>query len=141
MPNHVTPSGRTLYSGLLDALTGVMGVSTGYLGSHGPRVATLARRLARSLYMDETEVARVTLAGVLADVGMIGLAEGAWPTPAGQPDEETRAQIRLHPERSAATVGGIPHLESLARIVRHHHDGQTLLMQLVEHLKNRMPGR
>jgi len=122
MSNHVTPTGRSFYAGLLDALTGVMGASNGYLKSHGPQVAMLGRQIARGMGMDEVDIARVTLAGVLADVGMIGLAERAWEEPTPVLDEETRERVRSHPSRSASTLGGIPHLEGLGEIVRHHHE-------------------
>jgi len=122
MPAHVTPTGRSFYAGLLEALTGVMGVSNGYLKSHGPRVATLGRQIARAVSLDEREVARVTLAGVMADIGMIGLAERAWEAATPVLDADTREKVRAHPIRSAGTVGGIPHLGTLADLVRHHHE-------------------
>jgi len=122
MSTHVTPTGRSFYAGLLDALTGVMGASNGYLKSHGPQVAMLGRQLARGMGMDEVDIARVTLAGVLADVGMIGLAERAWEEATPVLDEETLERVRSHPMRSANTLGGIPHLEGLAEVVRHHHE-------------------
>lgn len=122
MTGHVTPPGRSFYGGLLDALTGVMGASNGYLKLHGPQVAMLGRQLAGEIGMDPVDVARVTLAGVLADVGMIGLAEQAWEEPTPVLDDETRERVCAHPVRSATTLGGIPHLEALGELVRHHHE-------------------
>jgi HD-GYP domain-containing protein (c-di-GMP phosphodiesterase class II) len=121
MSSYVTPAART-FLGLLHALTGVMGAAKGYLRAHGPQVALLSRQIGRGAGMSETDLARVTLAGVLADVGMIGLAERAWEEAVPVLDRDTRERVRRHPIRSAQTLGGIPYLEGLVDVVRHHHE-------------------
>ncbi|MDT8369277.1 MAG: HD domain-containing phosphohydrolase [Longimicrobiales bacterium] len=122
MSSHLTATGRSFFAGLLDALTGVMGASSGYLKSHGPRVAMLARQIARGIGVSGEGVARITLAGVLADIGMIGLAEEAWEEESLNLAAETRERVRLHPVRSALALEGIPHLDGLGDLVRHHHE-------------------
>lgn len=121
MSSHVTPAART-FLGLLHALAGVMGAAKGYLRSHGPQVAMLSRQIAGGVGMSEADLARVTLAGVLADIGMVGLAERAWEEAVPVLDRATRERVRSHPVRSAQTLGRIPHLDSLADLVRHHHE-------------------
>jgi HD-GYP domain-containing protein (c-di-GMP phosphodiesterase class II) len=115
-------SGRAFYTGLLEALLSVMGSSKGYLLDHGPRTAYLARQLAAAAGCTSREIAEVTLAGVLSDVGMIGLAEDAWENPVPVLDPRTRGLVRAHPIRSEATLGGIPHFERIAELARSHHE-------------------
>ena len=115
-------SGRSFYTGLIEALLSVMGSSKGYLLDHGPRTAHLARQLAVAYGCPAEEVARVVLAGILCDVGMIGLAEDAWENPVPVLDPRTRGLVRAHPIRSEATLRGIPHFQPVAALARSHHE-------------------
>lgn len=115
-------SGREFFAGLLEAFTGVLGLARGYLRSHGPRTGHLARQIGVHLGCSEEEISRLVFSGVLADVGMIGMAEEAWEVPMPMLDPRTRARVRRHPDRSHTILSAVPHLESLGRIVRHHHE-------------------
>ena len=115
-------SGRAFYSGLLEALTGVMGSAKGYLGDHGPRVAMLATRLGSQLGLSQQECSRLVFASVLSDMGMVGLAEDAWENPVAELSDDVRKRVRQHPQRSEMRVREIPHCEALGPLVRHHHE-------------------
>jgi len=115
-------SGRSYYTGLLEALTVIMGCANRYLRDHGPRVATLASRMGKELGLSDRERARVFIAAVLSDLGMIGLVEDAWEHPAPSLPPGVRARVRAHPARSAACVAKIPHLSELAPMVWAHHE-------------------
>ena len=122
MSTHSRSSGRAFYSGLLEALIEVMGSSKGYLFHHGPRVALLAMRLGQSLDLDRQRLAELFFGAVLADLGMIGLVEDAWENPVPELSPEARTRVMEHPIRSEETVRGIPFLEPVAPLVRHHHE-------------------
>ena len=122
MYDHGAHVGRTFYAGLLEALTRVMGSAKGYLFEHAPRVAHLCRQLAPHVGMDRRQTSELVFASVLSDLGMIGLAEDAWENPRPVLDPETRARVNRHPVRSENAVAGIPHLEGVAALVRHHHE-------------------
>jgi HD-GYP domain-containing protein (c-di-GMP phosphodiesterase class II) len=115
-------TGRRFYAGLLEALIQVMGTAKGYLFNHGPRVALAARRVAESLELTEEERSEVFLAGLLMDLGMIGLVEDAWENPVPVLPEDSRARVVEHPTRSETSVRSIPHLERIAPLIRHHHE-------------------
>ena len=114
--------GRAFYAGLLEALTRVMGTAKGYLRDHGPTVATVGAQLGGEMGLSRSECAEIFFAAVLSDVGMIGLAEDAWENPAPELTGEIRARVQRHPQRAERRVRGIPHLEELAPLVRHHHE-------------------
>ncbi len=114
--------GRSFYSGLLEALVEVMGTSNDYLFQHGPRAALLARRIAGEMGLHRVERARVFFGAVLMDLGMIGLAEDAWENPVPVLSRSVRSSVEDHPLRSADTVAAIPYLESVAPLVRTHHE-------------------
>jgi putative nucleotidyltransferase with HDIG domain len=115
-------SGRAFYAGLLEALTRVMGSAKGYLQDHGPMVAMLATQLGRELGLSKAECSELCFAAVLADMGMVGLAEDAWENPAPALTPSVRERVQRHPQRSEERVRGIPHLEDLAPLLRHHHE-------------------
>lgn len=115
-------AGRNFFAGLLDAFTGILGLARGYLRLHGPSTGHLSRQIAEAMGVDDTVGARLIFAGVLADVGMIGMAEDAWEVPSPVLDPRTRARVRRHPVRSHAILGAVPHLEALGQVVRHHHE-------------------
>ena len=115
-------AGRSFYVGLLEALIEVMGTAKGYLFSHGARVALLSQAIGKEMGLTEAERAELLFSAVLSDLGMIGLAEDAWVNPVPVLPDEARQRVEGHPERSEATVVGIPYLESIAPLVRHHHE-------------------
>jgi HD-GYP domain-containing protein (c-di-GMP phosphodiesterase class II) len=115
-------SGRAFYAGLLEALTRVMGSAKGYLQNHGPMVAMLASQLGRELGLSKAECSELFFAAVLSDMGMVGLAEDAWENPAPALTPEVRERVQRHPQRSEERVKGIPHLQDLAPLLRHHHE-------------------
>ncbi len=115
-------SGRSFYAGLLEALTQVMGSAKGYLMDHAPRVALLSTVVGEGLGLSKRELSELFFASVLADMGMIGLAEDAWENPVPELPADVRARVEMHPLRSQERVELIPHLGDLAPLVRHHHE-------------------
>jgi len=82
----------------------------------------LATQLADRMGLGRKEVSDLFFGAVLADMGMVGLAEDAWENAVPELPPEIRSRVELHPIRSAEHVAGIPHLEGLAPLVRHHHE-------------------
>lgn len=119
---HQQHTGREFYAGLLEVLTEVMGSAKGYLREHGPRVSLLASQIARRMGLSKREISEILFASVLSDMGMVGLAEDAWENPVPVLPPDVRARVERHPGRSEERVMGIPHLEGLAPLVRHHHE-------------------
>ncbi len=115
-------SGRAFYAGLLEALTRVMGSAKGYLRDHGPNVAMLATQIGKELGLSKAECSELFFAAILSDMGMVGLAEDAWENPAPELTPEVRERVQRHPRRSEERVKGIPHLQELAPLLRHHHE-------------------
>jgi putative nucleotidyltransferase with HDIG domain len=115
-------SGKAFYAGLLEALTSVMGSAKGYLRDHGPIVAMLASQLGKELGLNKAQCSELFFAAVLSDMGMVGLAEDAWENPAPELTPDVRERVQKHPRRSEERVRGVPHLEDLAPLLRHHHE-------------------
>jgi diguanylate cyclase (GGDEF)-like protein len=98
------------------------------------RVAGYAEQLARSLSLPDEEVERVRIAGLLRDVGEVGVAESILNKPAPLNDEEWR-ELERHPEIGARLVGAAQLGRVGEWILSHHErpDGSGYPRGLREH--------
>jgi diguanylate cyclase (GGDEF)-like protein/putative nucleotidyltransferase with HDIG domain len=87
---------------------------------HSQTVARLAEDLAREVGLDRERVSRVRLAGLLHDIGKIGVADDVLRKP-GRLTPGEWAEMRKHPELGARVVeaSGLP---DIARWVLAHHE-------------------
>jgi diguanylate cyclase (GGDEF)-like protein len=98
------------------------------------RVARYAERLARGLNLPEEEVERVRIAGLLRDVGEVGVAESILNKRSPLSDEERR-ELERHPEIGARIVGAAQLGRVGEWILSHHErpDGSGYPRGLREH--------
>ena len=87
---------------------------------HAQAVALHAEAVARQLGLAEPEVERVKLAGLLHDVGKVGVRDAVLNKP-GPLTEAEWAEMRTHPELGARILAGA-HLEDVAEWVFAHHE-------------------
>lgn len=91
-----------------------------YSRHHSELTAIYAGTIARALGMDEEMVKTVYRAGLLHDVGKVGIADEILKKP-GPLTEEEWTQIRLHPELGFQILANAD-AEPVATWVRHHHE-------------------
>ena len=119
-----------LKSGFLTSIkvfSNLIELREGREAGHSRRVAELARRMAQRLAMSQAEIQEVMLAGLLHDVGKIGLPDAAMAKPESHMNAEERAQLRKHPARGEAALMALDQLRGVAALLRSHHerfDGQ-----------------
>ena len=87
---------------------------------HSSTVGRYAEAMARQLGLDGKRVERVRLAGVLHDIGKIGVADSILHKP-GPLDHDEWVEIRRHPEIGARLLNA-PGLEDLRAWVLAHHE-------------------
>ncbi len=92
-----------------------------YTRGHSDRVAALARSGAAHLELSRSEREGIHLAGLLHDVGKIGVSEQTL-RKHGPLSDEQWAEMREHPVRGADIVSCVPQLAHLVDAVRHHHE-------------------
>ena len=88
---------------------------------HSERVAAIAESIGTALGLSSEEVLNVHAAGLLHDIGKIGVPDSILTKPGGLTEEE-REMIERHPVEGARIVGHIKELTALVPIVRHHHE-------------------
>lgn len=91
------------------------------------RVASQAHALALRLGMSDSEAQHVLFAGLLHDIGKIGLPDHLMDKPYNALTAQERAQVAQHPALSETLLMAIAPLQDAARIIRAHrerHDGK-----------------
>lgn len=89
---------------------------------HGRRVAELARNIARQLQLDDATQQTVMLAGLLHDLGKVGLSDELLAKSRARLSADERTALMHHPMRAESLLTAIPSLREVARLIRHHHE-------------------
>lgn len=92
------------------------------IAGHSRRVADTARRLAKRLGLDAKEAQDVFVAGLLHDIGKIGLPDDVMTIPLNRLNGERLGAWRKHVTQGQAALMGLEDLREVARLVRHHHE-------------------
>ncbi len=92
-----------------------------YTRGHSERVAALARRIALAAGVAPGAAGTIAQAGLLHDLGKIGIPEGVLRKP-GPLSEEEWSVMRRHPIVGAQIVAPLEFFADGAIIVRHHHE-------------------
>jgi HD-GYP domain-containing protein (c-di-GMP phosphodiesterase class II) len=91
------------------------------IARHSVRVAELAARLTEQLDLGHRNVELVRMAGMLHDLGMIGIRDDILNKP-GPLHEYEWEIMRRHPDIGADLIAWHPALAAVAPTVRHHHE-------------------
>ncbi len=109
------------FLGTLVALTSSIDAKDRYTCGHSQRVAHLSHELALAAGMSAAEADRVRIAGLVHDVGKIGVPEAVLCKAGKLTDEEFDA-IKKHPEIGERILHDIPQMEDVLPGVLHHHE-------------------
>jgi HD-GYP domain-containing protein (c-di-GMP phosphodiesterase class II) len=92
-----------------------------FLHGHSQQVAALASGAARRLGLDADEVGRIEVAGLLHDVGRVGVSNAVWEK-RGPLTRMEWEQVQMHGYYSERILAPSPSLEPLSAIVGMHHE-------------------
>ena len=92
-----------------------------YTRGHSQRVSHYSVQIGRELGLDEREIEAIRLAGILHDIGKIGIRDEIL-NKQGRLTEEEWKQVRKHPDISVSILSRIPDLKGILKIIRHHHE-------------------
>jgi HD-GYP domain-containing protein (c-di-GMP phosphodiesterase class II) len=112
---------RELLMGLLHSLVNAVDAKDAYTCGHSERVALLSRMIAQQARLSEQLVERIYMAGLLHDVGKIGVPEAVLQK-AGKLTPEEFEQIKKHPEMGARILQDIKQLRDIIPGVLYHHE-------------------
>ncbi len=112
---------RDLYRASTEVLAAVVDAKDPTTLKHSRHVSYYSRLLAELMELPPEEVERVELAGLLHDVGKLGIPDRVLQKPGRLTDDEF-ALITSHPDRGARIMQRHPALEDLIPMVRFHHE-------------------
>ena len=107
--------------GVLDALVRAVDRKDRYTRRHSQQNAEFAVELGKAVGLTEGAVSALRIAGLLHDVGKIGVPDDILKKPGPLSDEE-RVLMREHVVLSNLIVHGIPNLEDVSDAVYCHHE-------------------
>jgi putative nucleotidyltransferase with HDIG domain len=103
------------------ALVAALDARDPYTAGHSAAVAVYARDIARELNMSQEDQQRAHLAGLLHDIGKVGLPSGLLEK-AGPLTPSERRQMEAHSEIGERILSNVEEYADIALIVRHHHE-------------------
>ena len=116
---------KELFIGSLKALTSSIDAKDPYTHGHSERVAIISRwiaeRLAEEDALKEEEIHKIYLAGLLHDIGKMGIDEPVL-RKQGKLSERELNHIRKHPSIGAGILGGIKQMRDIVPGVLCHHE-------------------
>ena len=105
----------------LEALAKAIDARDRYTAGHSERVTAYAKVLARSMKMPEADVEVVRLAGMLHDIGKVGVPDRVL-LKAGPLDESERALMEPHATIGFDMLRDLPFLRDALPAIRGHHE-------------------
>src|SRR5256885_5030892 len=112
---------QDMFISSITALAAAVDAKDAYTHGHSEDIADLATMIARELHLSLQETEKVRLAGLLHDVGKIGIPDAILRKP-GRLDPAERAVMMTHVTLGASILDKPGPLRDLVAIVRHHHE-------------------
>lgn len=112
---------QDLFLSAIKALAAAVDAKDAYTHGHSEDIAQLVSMIARELKVPPHEEEKVKLAGLLHDVGKIGIPDAILRKP-GRLDPSERAIMMSHAALGASIIDKPGPLRDLVGIVRHHHE-------------------
>jgi putative nucleotidyltransferase with HDIG domain len=103
------------------ALVATLDARDRYTAGHSAAVAIYARDIAARMGLSEEEQGLAHVAGLVHDIGKVGLPAGLLEK-AGPLTLEERRQMEQHPVIGERILSKVEDYSDIARIVRHHHE-------------------
>ncbi|MGI9590339.1 MAG: HD domain-containing phosphohydrolase, partial [Myxococcota bacterium] len=112
---------RDAYVQTIGALANAVDAKDAYTRGHSERVGVYASKIALQLGLRKEMIERVYIAGLLHDVGKIGVSDAVITKP-DRLNAEEYEEMKQHPEIGAKILEPVDFLADVAPCVRHHHE-------------------
>jgi HD-GYP domain-containing protein (c-di-GMP phosphodiesterase class II) len=112
---------RELFFGTVQALSQAIDAKDGFTRGHADRVSRIAGAIAREVGMAERLIEQIELAGLLHDIGKIGVEDRILMKPQ-RLEQDEQELMRRHPIYGASILEPSAALRPLVPIVLYHHE-------------------
>lgn len=119
----------------ITALAHALEAKDKYTSGHSQRVADISAKIAKELSLSPEDINRVRLAGLVHDIGKIGVRESVLNKPGRLTDKEFE-HVKRHSEIGEHILAPIADDKEILRLIRNHHehyDGSGYPDQLKSH--------
>ena len=112
---------RELFEQTIEALSKAVDARDNYTRNHSSRVSHIAEAMARVMRLPESEIEILTWAGLLHDIGKIGIRDNIL-LKEGPLDKSERILMNQHPTIGAEIVAPASQLSREAPLIKAHHE-------------------
>lgn len=112
---------QSIYYQTISSLAAALEARDSYTRGHSERVTGLAVRIGERLGLRTGEMATIRQAGLLHDLGKIGIPDGVLNKPAALSHEE-RGELQHHPAFGTNILGQLAFMRQASRAILHHHE-------------------
>lgn len=109
------------YLRTITALAFALDARDSYTKEHSENVTKYAVAMAKEMRLSPSQIEHIRRAGLLHDIGKIGIRDGVLLKAAKLTDQEY-SDIKMHPAKGEAIVNALPFLKEEAILIRHHHE-------------------
>jgi HD-GYP domain-containing protein (c-di-GMP phosphodiesterase class II) len=106
---------------VLEAIADLADLKSPQFAGHSRGVANLAARAARLWRLPDTDVDTVRRAGLLHDLGRLGVSNAIWDKP-GPLSRSELEHVRMHPYLTDRMLAGVPGLAGSREVAARHHE-------------------
>jgi putative two-component system response regulator len=112
---------RAAFLNAITALVYALEAKDNYTSGHSQRVADISVAIAAELGLSKPEIEKIRLAGLIHDIGKIGVREAVLNKPGKVSPKEYR-HILSHSDIGAHILTPIVEDDAILKVVRHHHE-------------------
>ena len=116
-----TARNETLFLNVLAVMAKVLEAKDPYTRYHSEQVSMLSSMVAREMGFQDDEVRRVGVAGILHDLGKMGIREAILKKQ-GPLDKAEREMVERHPIIASTILEPIEQLQSAVGYIKYHHE-------------------
>ena len=112
---------KELFAGTVTAIVEALDAKDSYTLGRSRRVTFYAVKMAKALHLSETTTGKIELAGLLHDIGMIGVSDDIL-AKVEKLTEDEYAEIKKHVQHSVRILDDIKQLSDVVEIIKYHHE-------------------
>ena len=112
---------KELFAGTITAIVEALDAKDSYTLGRSRRVTFYAVKIAKALHLSETTTGKIELAGLLHDIGMIGVSDDILAKVEKLSQEEYN-EIQKHVVHSVRILDDIKQLSDVVEIIKYHHE-------------------
>jgi putative nucleotidyltransferase with HDIG domain len=112
---------RELFEQTIEALSKAVDARDVYTRNHSSRVSHIAEAVSRAMHLAENEIEKIKWAGLLHDIGKIGIRDNIL-LKEGPLDKHERILMNQHPTIGAEIVAPATQLSAEAPLIKAHHE-------------------